>query len=40
MGMVIEKGLQGGGDSLGAQRYKLQSLAIIDSMEDGIVKFR
>ena len=39
--VAIEKGYQGGGDSLRAQGYKVCSLAIIDSMsDDGKIVFR
>jgi xanthine phosphoribosyltransferase len=40
IGVVIEKGFQGGGDELRKEGYNVQSLAIIDSMRDGTVKFR
>lgn len=40
IGIVIEKGFQGGGDKLRAEGYNLQSLAIIDRMENGVVTFR
>ncbi|QEY34362.1 xanthine phosphoribosyltransferase [Caproiciproducens galactitolivorans] len=40
IGIVIEKGFQGGGDRLRAEGYNLQSLAIIDRMENGVVTFR
>jgi len=40
IGIVIEKGFQGGGDELRKAGYNVQSLAIIDSMEDCKVKFR
>ena len=40
IGIVIEKGFQGGGDALRKAGYNVQSLAIIDSMEDGTVHFR
>ena len=35
----IEKGFQGGGDALRAEGYKVESLAIVESMENGILKF-
>jgi len=38
--IVIEKGFQGGGDALRKAGYNVQSLAIIDSMRDGMVQFR
>ncbi|MEG0091196.1 MAG: xanthine phosphoribosyltransferase [Oscillospiraceae bacterium] len=40
IGIAIEKGFQGGGDALRKKGYNLQSLAIIESMDDGVVKFR
>ncbi len=40
IGIVIEKGFQGGGDNLRGAGYNVQSLAIIDSMEDQTVQFR
>ncbi|MCK5759289.1 MAG: xanthine phosphoribosyltransferase [Clostridiales bacterium] len=40
IGIVIEKGFQGGGDKLRKAGYNVQSLAIIDSMENCMVKFR
>ena len=40
IGIVIEKGFQGGGDFLRKAGYNVQSLAIIDSMRDGEVQFR
>lgn len=39
-GIVIEKGFQHGGDEIRNKGIKLESLAIIDSVDDGIVKFR
>lgn len=40
IGVVIEKGFQGGGDNLRNAGYNVQSLAIIDSMENYTVQFR
>ena len=40
IGIVIEKGFQGGGDKLRGAGYNVQSLAIIDSMENDTVVFR
>ena len=40
IGIVIEKGFQGGGDKLRGAGYNVQSLAIIDSMENQTVQFR
>lgn len=34
MGVIIEKGFQGGGDRLREMGYDVQSLAIIDSLDD------
>ena len=34
---AIEKGFQGGGDELRAMGVRVESLAIVDSMDDGIV---
>jgi xanthine phosphoribosyltransferase len=39
-GAVIEKGFQGGGDRLRAEGLDLKSLAIIDYMDESIIKFR
>lgn len=39
-GIVIEKGFQGGGDSIRARGVRVESLAVIDSMEDGKIIFR
>lgn len=38
--IVIEKGFQGGGDKLRSEGIRVESLAIIDSMEDGTIKYR
>lgn len=40
IGIVIEKGFQEGRDLLEEAGVNLQSLAIIDSIEDGTIKFR
>lgn len=40
VGIVIEKGFQGGGDELREKGIDLKSLAIVDSMENGQIKFR
>ena len=40
IGVVIEKGFQGGGDQLREAGYNVKSLAIIDSMENQTVQFR
>jgi xanthine phosphoribosyltransferase len=40
IGIVIEKGFQGGGDQLRKKGYNVQSLAIIDSMEEQTLVFR
>ena len=36
----IEKGFQGGGDGLRAAGYKVESLAIVESMDGGQITFR
>jgi len=38
--IAIEKGFQGGGDLLREEGVRVESLAIIDSMEDGTIQFR
>ena len=40
IGIVIEKGFQGGGDKLRGAGYNVQSLAIIESMENDKITFR
>ena len=40
VGIVIEKGFQKGGDMLREQGIKLESLAIIDSLEGNKITFR
>lgn len=40
IGIAVEKGFQPGGKSLRERGYKLQSLAIVDSMKDGKLTFR
>ena len=42
IGIAIEKGFQGAGDRLRAQGIRLESLAIVDSMdaEHGTIQFR
>lgn len=40
IGVVIEKGFQGGGDNLRKDGYNVQSLTIIDSLENNTVRFR
>lgn len=37
---AIEKGFQGGGDALRNEGVRVESLAIIDKMTDGTIKFR
>ena len=39
IGIVIEKGFQPGGDALRSLGYRVESLAIIKSMEDGKIVF-
>lgn len=38
--VAIEKGFQGGGDSLRAEGIRVESLAIVDDMSDGSLRFR
>lgn len=38
--IAIEKGFQGGGDALRAKGIRVESLALIDSMEDGKIIYR
>ena len=40
MATAIEKGYQGGGDALRAKGYDVLSLAIVESMDEGAIKFR
>lgn len=40
MGFIIEKGLQGGGDRLRRMGINVESLAIIDSLDDCQIRFR
>lgn len=40
IGIAIEKGFQPGGKTLREKGYKVRSLAIIDSMNDGEISFR
>ena len=40
IGIAIEKGFQPGGKELRRQGYNLHSLAIVDSMENGVLTFR
>lgn len=40
MGFIIEKGFQGGGDRLRVMGYDVQSLAIIDSLDDCKIMIR
>lgn len=39
-GIAVEKGFQKGGDLLRENGLKVESLAIIDSLQDGVVKFK
>jgi xanthine phosphoribosyltransferase len=39
-GAVIEKGFQGGGKRIRDQNIRLESLAIIESMDENEIKFR
>ena len=38
--IAVEKGFQGGGDYLRAKGVRVESLAIVESMDDGVVTFR
>lgn len=38
-GIVIEKAFQGGGDKLRHAGYRVESLAVIDKIEDGVIFF-
>ena len=40
IGVAVEKGFQDGGDRLRREGYPIKSLAIIDSVEDGVIRFR
>ena len=38
--IAIEKAFQGGGDKLRADGYKIESLAVIEKMDEGSIEFR
>lgn len=40
IGAVIEKGFQGGSDKLREKGYRVESLAVIDKIEDGVIHFK
>ena len=40
IGAVIEKGFQGGSDRLREMGYRVESLAVIDRIDDGVITFR
>ena len=40
IGVAVEKGFQDGGDSLRRESYPIESLAVIDSAENGVIRFR
>ena len=40
IGICIEKGFQPGGQSLRDRGYNVQSLAIIENMDNGVITFR
>ena len=40
IGIAVEKGFQAGGDKIRKAGYNLKSLAIIDAIDDGVIKFR
>lgn len=39
VGAVIEKGFQGGAEKLRAKGYRVESLAVIEKIEDGVITF-
>ena len=40
IGVAVEKGFQDGGDSRRREGYPIKSLAVIDSAENGVIRFR
>ena len=40
IGVAVEKGFQDGGDSLRREGYPIKSLSVIDSAENGVIRFR
>ncbi len=40
IGVAVEKGFQQGGDKIRQAGHNLQSLVIIDAIDDGVIKFR
>ena len=40
VGAVIEKGFQGGGDKIRSAGYCVESLAVIEKIEDGVITFK
>ena len=40
IGAVIEKGFQGGSDRLRAKGYRVESLAVIEKIDDGVITFQ
>ena len=40
IGVAVEKGVQDGGDSLRREGYPIKSQAVIDSAENGVIRFR
>jgi xanthine phosphoribosyltransferase len=40
IGAVIEKGFQGGSDRLRAMGYRVESLAVIEKIDDGVITFK
>ena len=40
IGAVIEKGFQGGSDRLREMGYRVESLAVIEKIEDGVITFK
>ena len=39
IGAVIEKGFQGGSERLRSMGYRVESLAVIEKIEDGVLTF-
>ena len=40
VGAVIEKGFQGGSDRLREKEYRVESLAVIERIDDGVITFK
>jgi xanthine phosphoribosyltransferase len=39
-GVAIEKGFQGGGDALRERGFRIEALATVEKMDDGVITFR